>query len=159
MVGRRDEPDVQRGTFIAAQAADLFALDGSQDFRFDLKVHIVYLVEQDCAAVRLFKFSSLGGGRTGKGPAFIPEQFAFEQTIRQGSAVDADKRFLAPRAVPVDQFGCQFLAGTALSGNENGAVGAARKMYDLTSRIVELSPISRSHPVRSRSGFYSLAGG
>jgi hypothetical protein len=51
-----------------AQAENLLALDGSQDFRLGVEVHVAYLIQQYCAALSQFELSSLRSCGAGKSP-------------------------------------------------------------------------------------------
>src|SRR4051794_33281652 len=57
----------------------------------------------------------------GKSTLFITKELTFDQSIRQGGAVDDDKRLRAPIAVVMDCPRDQFLARTALPLNEHRA--------------------------------------
>ena len=52
--------------------------------------------------------------------AFVAEQFAFQQVLRDGGAVDRDKRRLGAGAVLVDGAGDQFLARPGFAPDEHG---------------------------------------
>ena len=50
-----------------------------------------------------------GGGRTGEGTLFVPEQFVVNQGIGNCAAMDGDKGTIAPWSKIVDEFGDHFL--------------------------------------------------
>lgn len=72
---------------------------------------------------RLLEQSLPVGFGVGEGPAFVAEQFAFQERFRQGRIVDGNKRRVEAFAVPVQGSGDQFLAGAALPRDEDGNVG------------------------------------
>src|SRR5215831_14320104 len=73
--------------------------------------------------------------RSREGSALIAEQLAFQKTIRDGGAVDAEKRVLLSWAVSVDELRHQLLACAALSCNEHRAV----RRCDLLNVRINLS--------------------
>ena len=58
-------------------------------------------------------------GRSREGTLHMAEQFAFQQPRRQRRAMDADERPIAARAVVVNGFRKQLLAGAALSSDQH----------------------------------------
>ncbi len=52
----------------------------------------------------------------------MAEQLAFQQGVGDGGTVDGHKRLWRPRAMLVDEFCRQFLAGAGLTGDEQGAI-------------------------------------
>ena len=59
----------------------------------------------------------------GEGAAAVAEQLALEQVARDGGAVERHERFLGAIGEVVDRAGEDFLAGTALAGDEDVDVG------------------------------------
>ena len=61
----------------------------------------------------------LGHG-TGERSLLVAEELALDQRLRQGGAVDLDKRLLRPRALRVQRPGNKFLAGAAFALDQHG---------------------------------------
>ena len=100
--------------------------------------HVADFVEENRAVVALLEFADALQGRAGEGAAFVAEQFAFQQLLGDGGAVDREERLLAAVAVMINGAGDQFLAGAALAGDERGGVGGgdlADELEDLLHRL------------------------
>jgi len=52
----------------------------------------------------------------------VAEEFAFEELLRNGRAVDRNKRLIGPWRFIMDRSGDELLAGAALSGNKHARV-------------------------------------
>ncbi len=52
----------------------------------------------------------------------MPEQFRFEQRLRNRAAIHRHERLVAPRAGPMDRTGEQFLAGAGVAVDENARI-------------------------------------
>src|SRR5204862_7147256 len=55
----------------------------------------------------------------GECPAHVPKQFAFDQGLRYGSAIDCNERLTQPFAVAVNGAGNQFLARARFTENKD----------------------------------------
>ena len=75
-------------------------------------------------AMRQFEAPQPGACRPCKSPLFVPEEFAFEQLLRYGPAIDRHQREIAPVAVEMDGLGHKFLACSAFAINDDRAVGS-----------------------------------
>ncbi len=64
----------------------------------------------------------------------MAEEFAFEQVLRDGRAIDRDVGLVDADAVLVDRARDEFLAGAAFAGDENGRAGRR----DLADELVDL---------------------
>ena len=71
-----------------------------------------------------FKLAGLGLDGAGKGALLVAEEFALKQIGRHGRAIDLEEAALAARRQLVDQHGRDFLAGAALSEDEDRDIGA-----------------------------------
>ncbi len=65
------------------------------------------------------------GHGAGECTAFVAEEFAFEELLLQGAAMQRDKRRGAAGAVPVDDLRREGLAGAGGAGEEHGRIGRA----------------------------------
>ena len=70
----------------------------------------------------LLEFANALRGRPGESALFVSEQFALEQILRDGGAVDRQVRLIVALTVVVDGTGNKFLAGTALAGDQRCSV-------------------------------------
>src|ERR1019366_4129287 len=78
------------------------------------------LVEQQGSALGQLEASSAALDRTGECALFVAEDLALDQGFGNGRAVDGHKGFRFARAESVNGACQKFLAGPALSGDQNG---------------------------------------
>ena len=76
------------------------------------------LVEEQRAAVGQFEQTRLGVGRAGERATHVAEQFALEQGLDDGRAVDHDEAPVRTRTELVQGTRDQFLAGAGLAADE-----------------------------------------
>jgi hypothetical protein len=63
----------------------------------------------------------------------MPEQLAFQQVFRNGTAVDGDKRFVGSVRMRVEGLGGQSFSGPCFAGNQNRTVAGGDLLDDLKS--------------------------
>ncbi len=85
-------------------------LEHAQEFGLGAGSEVADFVEENGAAVRLFEAPDPPRLRAGEGAAFVAEQFALEQGLRDGRAVDGDERFIGAGAMLIDRARDEFLA-------------------------------------------------
>src|SRR5690606_10224554 len=73
-------------------------------------------------------------GRPGECAAFVTEQLAFDQILRNGGAVDRDKRLRGTRAVLMNAARDELLAGSAFPRDKHGDIAER----DLADRLENL---------------------
>src|SRR5260221_11227430 len=78
-----------------------------------------YSLEKNSAAVSLFELAQLLPVGAGKSPGLIAEELAFQQFMRDGSAIDFHERFLAARRLRVHHSRHHFFASTAFTADEH----------------------------------------
>src|SRR5258708_20597545 len=76
-IGRGDDPDVYR-QFFSANGLDLPFLQNSQKLHLNVKGKLADLVQENRAAVSLFKFAVPLFECAGKRPFFVPEKFGLD---------------------------------------------------------------------------------
>ena len=96
--------------------------------------HFADFVEEDGAAVGDFEQAALVLVGAGEGAFEVAEEFALQQGLRKGSAVDGDEGVGGARRADVDGAGDQFFAGAAFAVDQNGAGGGG----DGAHRLLEL---------------------
>ena len=102
-------------------------------------------VQEERAAVGGLEAAFALGMRAGEGAFFVPEQFAFQKRLRDGAAIDGDKRPVFARAALVDGPRRHFLAGAAFAQEE----GRARRSWPLcgwSQRRVRMAGLVPSMP-------------
>src|SRR5262245_53582538 len=120
-----EHPDIHRHVFSATEPLDGSFLEHAQELGLGAGLQIADFIEEQSAAVRLLKATDAAGLRTGEGAAFVTEEFALEQSVGNGGAIDSDERFGRAIAVLVDGPGNQLLARArgATDENSNGRGG------------------------------------
>jgi len=122
-VSGRDDPRVDGDLLGAAQPADPFFLQRAQQLDLHGRGGLGNLVQEQRAAVGDFEQSPLVRDGAGKCALLIAEQLAFQEGLGEGAAVDGDELEVLPRARLVDRPGDHLLAGAALAGEQDRAVG------------------------------------
>ena len=82
-------------------------------------------VEKQGAAVGHFKQADAMLVGAGEGASAMAEQFALDEVLRQGAAIDGDERHVGPRALVVDGAGDQLLAGAGFAEDQHGRIGGS----------------------------------
>src|SRR5262249_35670376 len=85
--------------------------------------HVPNLIQEDCAFVSLFEFADAQLMRACEGSFNVAEKLAFEQRLRNSSAVDAHNLLVPSMAVKVNRLRDQLLAGARLTNYQHGSVG------------------------------------
>ena len=112
----RDDPDVDPDVARAAHAAERLLLQEPQQLGLQRRRHLADLIEEHRAFVGLLEQPTLLLPRIGERAAFVAEQLAFEQLLRQSGARDVHERLRRPVAVEVDRLRRQVLSSARLPG-------------------------------------------
>jgi len=100
-----------------ANTLDFLVLQRAQQLGLRGKRHVPDFIQQQRAAVRVFKQADLVCHRAGKGSLHVAEQLAFKDGFHHRRAV-ADRKILGGRrAAAVQRPGYQFLAGAGGAGD------------------------------------------
>ena len=120
--GRRDEADVDFDLFVASDAREGAFLNEAQEFDLNRLAEVTDFIKEECSAVCGFGASAAGADRSGERALFVSEEFAFDEVVGEGCAVDADERFVAPFALLLDCAGDEFLSCSGCAADEDGCV-------------------------------------
>ena len=118
-IGCGEDAYVDRQLFACAETENFLFFENTEQFGLHLRPHLGDLVEQKAAAVRPLEASLPAAISARKGPAFVAEQFAFDQAFRDCRAIDCDVRSVLPRRSVVDRACGQLFPGTALASNDH----------------------------------------
>src|SRR5947208_990725 len=118
-MGGRQHADVHRNRFLAAETLDAALLQYAHQLNLRARGHIADLVKEEGAVSGLLETPDAAGLRSGKGAAFVTEEFALEQGFRNGGAVDRNKGSLGAVAVLVNRARNEFLAGPGLASDKH----------------------------------------
>src|SRR4030067_303628 len=114
---------ISRPGGLAAQSPHLLVLDDAEELCLEVRGHLSDLVEKERSSLGHLKDAPFGRNGARKGALFIPEEFRFDEVLRQRRAVDADKRRLARRAFVMDDLCDEGFAGARLAGDQHGRGG------------------------------------
>ena len=104
-----------------------------QQARLKLQGHVANLIKKDGAHVTRLKNTGTSAlHRPGKCALFITKQFAFQQGLGQGCAIECYERTPRPAALCNDGLGDQFFTGTRLTLNEHTAIGGCIPLNELS---------------------------
>ena len=119
-MGGGDHAHIDREIFFAAaHALNGLVLQHAQKLGLRSQTDIADFVQENRAPVGLFESPDAAAGRAGEGAGFVPEQFAFEQVLRDGRAIDDHQRPSRAAAVLEQIPRHQFLAGAGLAPDQN----------------------------------------
>src|SRR5262245_17127983 len=102
-MGRGDDPHIYRDILFARQALNGLFLKHAEQLGLRESAHVPDLVEEQRAVVRLLKPSDAPRVRSGEGATFVTEEFAFEESFRNGRTVHRDEGLSHTIAVLVNR--------------------------------------------------------
>ena len=118
-IGRGQHPHVHLLLGARAQPAELPFFQDSEQFCLGSRRHFANLVQQQRAAVGQLEAAGPPLRRAGECAFLMAEDFALDQCLRNGRAVDRDKGPRFARAQIMQRPRHQLLAGAALAGNQH----------------------------------------
>ena len=119
LIRGRDQPQIDFNSPDAAQRLDHAVFQHTQQLYLRGSTHFTDLVQEEGPAMGQKKPSGFGLFRIRKGALFVAKQLRFEQVFRDGCTIDRDERAPCSWTRIVDGSGQQFLAGPALSRNQD----------------------------------------
>ena len=123
----RDQPDVDGNRARASQSHEGSFLQHAEEFGLYGGGHVADLIQKQGSAVGPFQQPFLAASRIGEGTRFIAKQFALQQGLGQGGAVQFQQRHIGARAGVVDGAGEDAFASTALAQDQNGGAVSLRR--------------------------------
>src|ERR1700733_12608743 len=114
-VGCCDQPSVYPPRLRAAETFEFLLLQRPQQLRLHIKWDIPHFVKEQRSLVCQLHAPDLLADGPGERAFLMAEQFAFEQTCRNGSAIKPYKRPLSALAAVMDSAGDQLLSGTGFA--------------------------------------------
>src|SRR5450755_41591 len=120
-----DHAQVQLDILKAAEPAEILVFQHAQELGLEHQWNLANFVKKECALVGQLEDAAFLLAGIGKGALFVAEQFAFEQSLRNGGAVDGDEWFGLADALVVQGFGDQVFAGAvfAFEQDRSGLAG------------------------------------
>ena len=123
LVRRGDDADVHRLFVFAADAPERALLQDPQQLHLRGRRHLGDLVEEQRAVVGELETALAAFDGAGERAFLVTEQFALEQGVGNGGAVDRDVRRVGARAQLVERLGDELLAGAGLAADQHRRVG------------------------------------
>src|SRR5712691_428893 len=120
--GRRNHPHIHLQGVRATHGHNFPLLQDAQELGLQQHAHVADLVQQQCAALRTPEYSLTIGHRPGEGATHMPKQFSLEQFVRNGRAVDREKRLVDTDAVLMQGACHQLLSRARLARDQHGGV-------------------------------------
>ncbi len=112
---------VDRDGLIASERHDLAFLDHAQQPRLQHQRHVADFIEEQCAAIGLKNLADPAFlHRAGEGAPGIAEQFALDQALGYGRAIDGHECLVEPQTAVMQGFGECFLAGPGRALQQDG---------------------------------------
>ena len=125
-MGRGDNTHVHLHRRITAHAVKLPVGQHAQQTGLNVQRHIADLIQEQRAAVSLFEAPLANGICAGKRPFFVPEQFGFNQVLRDRRHIQGDKRRFCPRAVAMQGMGHKLFTGPRFAVDQDADGGAGQ---------------------------------
>src|SRR5579864_7105586 len=108
---------------IRADTLDYARLEEAEQHDLHARAHLADFVEEDRAVRRHLEEPRLVPVGAREAPAHVPEEFGFEQRIRQPGAIQRDERRIRTRAALMDEPGRDFLAHAGFARDQDLRIG------------------------------------
>src|SRR5580698_7664385 len=109
-VGGGDDADIDGDGIVTAYRNEALLLESAQNLGLRLEAHVADFVEEERAAIGSLKLALFVGRGAGKRRLAVSEEFAVNEVLGQGGAVDLDEGFVFAQALGVDGVGDKFFA-------------------------------------------------
>ena len=127
LVGGGDHTDIHGEVIARAYRGEALLLDDAQDLGLGAQAHVADFVQEERAAVGLLELAHLVFHGPGERAFHVAEQFAFDQFLGDGGAVDFHEGLLGAETEKMQGMRDQFLSGPAFAKNQDAAVGGSRQ--------------------------------
>src|SRR4029077_12509148 len=118
-VGSGDDADIDFNLLGAAETHEFALLNYAEELGLSLRANGGDFVEKYGALIGDFEESFFGGHGAGESTLHVTEQLRLEEIDRNGTSVDGHEGFIRACGGGVDGLGDQFLAGAALTADQN----------------------------------------
>jgi hypothetical protein len=126
-VGRGDDAHVHGGVgAIGSDALQLTAFEEAQEEGLHAQAHLADFVEEHGTAMRELEATALVAVGVGEAAAHVAKELRLEQRVGHPRAIDHHERGAAAMTSLVHEASDNFLADTALAGDEHLRIGASR---------------------------------
>ena len=111
----RDKAYVYTDGLRAAHTFKFPFLQNAEQFGLGCRRHVADFIENNRSAIHDLKFPLFLGNSAGKGPFLASEQLTLQKTLRNGDAVDLDKRSAFTKTVFINACRDQLFPRTVLT--------------------------------------------
>ena len=122
LVGGRHHANVYMNGNVLTHAPDFPLLQNAQEPALEHRRHRADLIEKDGAPIGFLEQTLLIIDRAGERAAAMAKKLGLEQILRQGAAIDRNKRGKLAAAVEMQGASDQFLARAALAEDQDRAI-------------------------------------
>src|SRR5260370_39924895 len=112
---------------MADEPSEFLFLKHAKKFRLKFEGKVADFVEEEGAAVGEFEAANFLTDGAGEGAALVAEELGFEQTARNGGAINFNEGAIAARTEIMDGAGEELLAGGGFAGAEGGRASGRRQ--------------------------------
>src|SRR5580698_3515521 len=140
-IGGSHQAKIHLDGSVAAQPFKLLILQHAQQLRLQFQRDFPHFIEKQSSAVGQFHASDLLSDGAREGAFFVAEKFTFQQSRRDGGAVQLDESAIFAGAQIVNRAGNQFFTGTSFTQDQDrGLTGSYNR--DLVERLLQNRTLS-----------------
>ena len=114
-----------------SQALKLALLQDAQQLGLELERNLPNLIQEDGSAIGQLKAADPLRDGAGEGASLVSKEFTFQQSGRDGGAIQFHERTRMPGAQVMQSAGNQFLSRPGLAINKDGGIGGSNG-FDLS---------------------------
>ncbi len=129
-IGGGDDADVDLDGLGATDALHLALLEHAQEFRLQVELELAELVQEHGAAVGHLEDALARGGGAGEGALLVAEEFALDEVLGDGAAVEDHEGAVAASRGRVGGAGDDLFAGAGLALDHDGGIGRRDLLED-----------------------------
>src|SRR5688572_1668638 len=148
-VGRGHDADVNVQRLGATDALEAFFLECTQDLRLEWQRQVADFIQKQRAAMRQLEAAGFPRDGARERALLVPEQFRFEQRVRNRRAVDRHEGRVGAGTERMQAAGKQLLARAALSFQEHRGISrscAVQLLQDVTELAILADDPRRAPP-------------
>jgi len=126
-----DDAHIDFDGFISSDAFEFPLLENAEELGLEGKGDLTDLVEENGAAIGQFESAIPLVGRAGEGAFFVAEEFAFDERLGDGGAVDLDERLVGTLAVKENLVGNKLFTRSIFTTDHDRGIGPADTMDEI----------------------------
>ena len=119
------DADIDFDGFISPDAFEFPLLEDAEELGLEGEGDLTDLVEQNRAAIRQLEAAIPLVGRAGEGAFFVAEEFAFDERLGNGGAIDLDERLVGTLAVEENLVGHKLFARSIFTADHDRGIRPA----------------------------------